>query len=200
MREVHRLRALDVGNEQGARTILPLDVDGDAEVDVFAVDAGGLAILLDECGVHPRELFRRFDDGPRDDVRERRFRLAVERQVIVDDAPVFFERFDRDGADGGRSGHRQRLLHVLGDLACCAAKGNGVRRSLWRGDRDGTRRGRGSRELGVGGRRSGVFLLFRLVIVKKLAPARAHRVRIAPIFLVELLDECDVGAVSRCHR
>ena len=34
-----RLRALDVRDEQRARAVLLLDVDGQAEVDVLAVDA-----------------------------------------------------------------------------------------------------------------------------------------------------------------
>ena len=122
LREVHRLRALDVRDEQRTRAVLALDVDGDAEVDVFAVDAGGLAVLRRERGVHPRELFQRSHDRVRDDVRERRFALTRQREVIVDDAPVFLERLDRDVADGRRRRDLERQRHVLRDFCRGAAK------------------------------------------------------------------------------
>src|SRR5205809_695430 len=76
LREVQRLRAFDVRDQQRSRSIFSFDVDGDAEVDVFAVDPSGLSVLLGERGVHPRKLLQRFHDRPRDDVRERRFALT----------------------------------------------------------------------------------------------------------------------------
>jgi hypothetical protein len=41
-----------------------------------------------------------------------------------------------------------------------------------------------------------LFLEARLVVLKKLAPARAYRVGIGAVALVELFDECGVGAIS----
>ena len=107
MREVHRLRALDVRNYERAGSVLALHVDGDAEVDILAIDACGLPVLLDERGVHARMVFHRLHDRPGNDVRERCFRLAVEREVIVDHAPVLLQRLHRDRAHRRRRGDRQ---------------------------------------------------------------------------------------------
>ena len=49
-----------------------------------------------------REIFQRFDDRPGNQMGVGRLRLAGERQMIVDDPAIFFERFDGNGSNGGR--------------------------------------------------------------------------------------------------
>ena len=134
--------------------------------------------------------------------------------MIVDDAPVFFEHFYGDVADGGRRRYCERRFHVLHDLRCGAAKWNGfvigrnggrARRRLknwrlacphWSGSRRRRdRRGRLS-STGSDGDFLEVFFELRLVVAKELTPRRTDRVRIRSIFLVQLFDEGDVGAVG----
>jgi hypothetical protein len=122
LREVHRVRAFDVRDEQRARTVFFLEIDGDAEVHVGAIEARGSSVLDGERRVHTRELFDGLHKRERDDVRVRRLRLADQRQVIVDDAAVLFEHLDRDVADGRRGRDRERRLHVRDDLRRGAAQ------------------------------------------------------------------------------
>ena len=107
----------------------------------------------------------------------------------------------------------QRGLHVLGDLAGRAAKRDGgvVGRDGGAGAARAPDVGCGAAGCGAGAatrlRAAGsgdrhlrlffeLFLEARLVIVKELLPARAHRFGIGAVALVKLFDECDVGAVG----
>ena len=57
----------------------------------LAIDAGRLAVLCGERRVHPWMFFGRLDDGPSDDVRERRLRLPGQSQVVVHDASILLD-------------------------------------------------------------------------------------------------------------
>ena len=191
------------GTSERSRAVFALDVDGDAEVDVLAVDARGRGVLLDKRRVHARELLDGVDDRPRDDVRERRFRLAGQREVVVDDAPVLFEALTGMLRMEVAVGIDSEASMFWAIFPAAPRSGTVVFGSMTgHRARDGDR---GSGD-GVGLRCAGWSWAAsdssskRLKIVEELLPARTHRIGIGLILLVELFDEGDVGAVTRCRR
>ena len=69
-REVELPRVLDVGDEQRARAVLLLHVHRDAQADLVALDAVGLALQLRVGVVEAREGVERAQDGPGHEVGE----------------------------------------------------------------------------------------------------------------------------------
>src|SRR5205823_4575582 len=118
--------------------------------------------------------------------------LAGQREMVIDDTPVFLEHFHRDVADGRRGRDAERRLHVLHDLRRGAAKGDRVagwkrrrwdcrryrHRSLWGGGALAAVRRRGAAAPLSNGNRLFREILFelRLVVAEELAPGGAHRV------------------------
>ena len=102
---------------------LPGDVDGDAEVDLGAHHAEGLAVAFGVGVVEAGDFFEGFDDGPADEVGVGDFAAADEGAVLIDDAAVFVHHLDGDGAlrGGERNGDAGR--HVFGDASGGAAQG-----------------------------------------------------------------------------
>ena len=146
--EGHLFRALDVGDEERARTVRLGDVHGQTEADLLAPDARGLPSHRLEGVVHGGERLHALDHGPRDEVREGDLGQLRLRSRLVDEPAVFVEQLDRDLPLRGRGRNGQAGLHVLGDPRGGAAEGNPFAR-----DRR-NRRGRGV-GAGVGAGRAG---------------------------------------------
>ena len=66
--EIERAGVLDVGDHQAAGAVFAGDIDGDAQVDLRAHHAEGLAVLFGVGVVQGGELLERLDDGPADQV------------------------------------------------------------------------------------------------------------------------------------
>ncbi len=121
-RKRHLFRALDVRDEEGARTVRLGDVHGQTEADLLAPDARGLPSHRLEGVVHRGECLHALDHGPRDEVREGDLGLLRLRPRLVDEPAVFIEQLDRDLALRGRRRNGQARLHVLGDSRGGAAQ------------------------------------------------------------------------------
>jgi hypothetical protein len=123
--EVHPPRVLDVGDEQRARAVLLLHVDGNAEADLVALDAVGLALQLRVGVVEARERVQGAHDGPGHEVREADLAGRGGVAVLVEDAAVLLQRAHGDAAHRGRGGDGEARLHVLDDAQGAAADGLG---------------------------------------------------------------------------
>ncbi len=74
-----------------------------------------LAVHLRIGVIESRIGSRGFDDGPADDVRVGNFALAGERPMLIYNAPVFVDHFDRNDALRGSQRDAEAGIHVLGD-------------------------------------------------------------------------------------
>ena len=197
--EGHLFRALDVGDEKGARTVRLGDVHGQTEADLLAPDARGLPSHRLEGVVHRGECLHALDHGPRDEVRERDLGLLRLRPRLVDEPAVFIEQFDRDLALGGRRRHGQARLHVLGDSRGGAAQrdplaDDGRRRGRRGGSRRGTDRRRGRRLCGSRRRRSLDLRRRAEPFLEVAPPFVVDRGRVGPVPIQQVLDIARVSA------
>src|SRR6266542_5533288 len=64
--------------------------------------------------VQTRKVLERLENRPGDEMREGDLALVVRGAVFVDEAPVFYEEFDRDLALGGGGRNGKARCHVLG--------------------------------------------------------------------------------------
>jgi hypothetical protein len=124
-REVERVGVLDVGDEEGARSVLALHVHRHAQADRVALDAVGRAVQLGVRVVEAREGLERPQDGPGHQVGEADLAPAGGVAVLVEEAPVLLEGADGDRADGGGGGDAEARLHVLHDAHGAAPDGGG---------------------------------------------------------------------------
>jgi hypothetical protein len=115
LREVQLLGLLDVGNEEGARAVLPLHVHRDPEAHLVALDAMGLTLHHRVGVVQPREGVEGPEDGPGHHVGEADLPLPQSLAVLVEEAAVLLEGAHGDLADGARGGDGEARLHVLDD-------------------------------------------------------------------------------------
>ncbi len=114
--EVHLVDHLEVGDEQGAGSVLALEVHGQTEVDVVEPDAVGLVIDHPVGGVHRRALHQRLGHGPTDDVGEADLApVGSPGELVVDDAPVDLEQLGGEGPHRCRRGEVATCVHPLGD-------------------------------------------------------------------------------------
>ena len=113
--EAQRAGVLDVRNHQVARAVLAGHIHRDSQVDAMPHHAEALPLALRIRAIERGHLFERLDDGPADNVRVGDLAAPQQRQVLIDDAPVFVHHLDGDGAlrSGQRNGHAGG--HVLGD-------------------------------------------------------------------------------------
>ena len=152
------------------------------EVDLLANNAEGLAVALGVGMVQPGMAFERLHDRPADQMRVGNFALADQGAVLVDDAAVFVDNFDGDGALRGSQRHGQAGFHVLSHPGRCAAQ----RDKLFRGsqfDRGRRRRAfrrRAFRHRSISGR--GMLLEDRL-------PTLVDRSAVVQVLLIELVLE-----------
>src|ERR671918_1456714 len=89
-REVELISVLDVRYEEDA-TSTALDIDGQAEVDAFALDQMRLPIDLRIRGFHAGPRLEGLQDGPPDQVGERNLSAAPAGEIAVDDPAVLLE-------------------------------------------------------------------------------------------------------------
>ena len=111
--EVERPGILDVGDEQRACPVLALDVYGDPQPDLVALDAVRLAVDHGVGVVQPGKRVERAEDRPGHDVGEADLVLPGGLPVLVEKATVLLDGPHGHGANrcGGRDG--KRGLHVL---------------------------------------------------------------------------------------
>ena len=113
--EVERVGVLDVRDEERARPVALLDVDGEPEVHVLVVHDVRLPVDDLERRVHRRHPRQCLQHRVRDQVREADLLAAGACQVVVQDLPVDLEQLRRDGAHRGGRRDTERSLHVLDD-------------------------------------------------------------------------------------
>ncbi len=209
--EVHAVGLSDDRNDERARAITLVHVDGEAEVDrLDALQTGLAVVVLDERVAHVRD---GVGDGPHDgvadEVGEADLARAAAGAVAVDHLAVDLEQLGGDLPEAGRRRHAEAALHVGGDHGCGApqdcplrlgAPGTGRRLAGARvagglGLICGSRRSRRGRFCG-GGRcrfarrlRRRRFGRDRLVVGEELAPRLPDRLRVGAELLVHLLDQ-----------
>ena len=150
--------------------------------------------------VEGRHMLEGADDGPGDEVCVADLGFAVEFTPLIEQAAVFVDNLDGDGALRGRRGDAEGEVHVLGD-----AKGRALERDKllaggeserWGGDGGGLRRGnglgfrrlRGSNFLGDEGRGGLLdrgFGRLRRAGVEALFPAFVDAAFIVDVLLVD---------------
>ena len=84
--KVHRVGVADDRDQEVARAVRTLDVDGESETDVLVASNPGRALLVDrvdEGRVQRRDLRQTLDDGEGDDVREGDLGAAGSREGLV---------------------------------------------------------------------------------------------------------------------
>ena len=83
--------ALDVRHKQGARAVLPFDINGDTQVDGVPGHTvrGPIGELKER--VQRREFFESLHDCPRDDVSVGNLSPAARGRMLVDGLAVFFQ-------------------------------------------------------------------------------------------------------------
>src|SRR5262249_44715751 len=96
---------LDVRDHQVARAVFAFYVNGDSQVDPVPNEAKGLALALHISIVQPGIGPDGLDDGPADQMRVGDFALADQSPMLVDDAAVFVDDLDGDGALRGSERH-----------------------------------------------------------------------------------------------
>ena len=113
--EGHELGVLDRGDDERARAVGTVGVDGQAEVDVLGPVDGGPAVLQRVGAVHVRHLDERLDHGVGDQVGEAHLAAPRRPQAIVDEGAVVEHRLDGDLSEGRRRRDGQRGVHVRRD-------------------------------------------------------------------------------------
>ncbi len=208
--EVEGVGALDVGDEERARPVALLDVDGEPEVHVVVAHDVRLPVDDLERRVHRRHPRQRLEHGEGDEVREADLGATGPREVVVQDLPVDLEQLGGDGPNRGGRRDRQRGLHVLDDarrrppdrdgpvaVSACGGAARALaaeppREHALAAEPTGERRSRRGRLLG------------RPALVEELAPSLGHGGRVLDVAGVQVLDQAGVGAqileLAFCHR
>ncbi len=113
--KIHLAGILEIRHQKIARAVLAGHIHRDAQIDGLAHHAKRLAVLVRESVVQARKIFQCPHDRPADDVRIRNLAPAQQRAVMIDDAPVLVDHFDRNGALRSRDRNGQARVHVFGD-------------------------------------------------------------------------------------
>ena len=214
--EVERVGALDVRDEQGARSVVLLQVDREPEVHVLVPHDDGLPSTTPNDEFMFGTARQRLQHRVADEVRERDLAAPRAGEVVVQDLAVDLEQLGGNGAHrrGGRDAEAR--LHVLDDA--CRGAAQRLRRVAVEHDRarpaPACRRGVPARarvpsaaaaRCGGGGGR-GRRLRARHVVLEELAPAGRDRLRVVLVEPVHLVDQarvrardpgCAVGAGTR---
>ncbi len=125
--EIHRLRALDDGDDQPAAAILPLYVHRESERDALGLHPVRHPLVRGEGVSHDGVFLGRLNQRERDEVGEGDFVLApggLER--AVDPPPPLFQCRDRHHPEGGGRRYSEALLHVGDELGGWALDGGGT--------------------------------------------------------------------------
>ena len=121
--EVQGVRVLDHRDDERARPVGTLEVDGEAETDVRAADDPGRAHpvgVFDVARVQRRDRADGTHDRPPDEVGEAHLGTRRLPQHLVEERAIRLEHLRRDRAHARRRRHREARHHVLGDPAARA--------------------------------------------------------------------------------